>query len=324
LPEFTADPPKQSTELNKTITQQHANPPLSIPNHQKHKAHRKFLERQLKRDQRNQQATADDEFFDHHIQWAEYERTAMEKATPSRGQFAVNTIHNILAREPISILQNGSNKSYALATSIRRAFHRLQQANHVNFANNNEIKYYDPSDNTPLITYDSGADRHYLNKQDSIDAGLPILRKSSKRVGVANGGTSKADNVTALPFDHFSPQAHQADTFTDFPQSLMSVGKVSDDGIVSIFTKEGVTVHKEEDVLITCKGDSPFSLACVRSTAGIASHSHNTKASGSLASQPNGLKLSFNKPTASTTYQVPSRQSSGCTQCATIQSSQLG
>ena len=32
----------------------------------------------------------------------------------------------------------------------------------------------------------------------------------------------------------------------------MSVGKTADDGNVSIFTKDGVTVYKEEDVLITC------------------------------------------------------------------------
>ncbi|KAL7515343.1 hypothetical protein ACHAXN_013496 [Cyclotella atomus] len=34
----------------------------------------------------------------------------------------------------------------------------------------------------------------------------------------------------------------------------MSVGATSDDGTISIFDQHGVTVHKEEDVLITCKG----------------------------------------------------------------------
>ncbi len=38
----------------------------------------------------------------------------------------------------------------------------------------------------------------------------------------------------------------------------MSVGKVADDGNVSIFTKDGVTVHNEHDVLITCQGKSLF------------------------------------------------------------------
>ena len=52
--------------------------------------------------------------------------------------------------------------------------------------------------------------------------------------------------------------AAQADTFQDFPTSLMSVGKTNDDGNISIFTSDGVTVHKEQDVLITCKGEPIF------------------------------------------------------------------
>ena len=32
----------------------------------------------------------------------------------------------------------------------------------------------------------------------------------------------------------------------------MSVGKTANDGTVSVFTKEGINVFKEEDVLITC------------------------------------------------------------------------
>ena len=48
-------------------------------------------------------------------------------------------------------------------------------------------------------------------------------------------------------------KAAEADTFEEFPTSLMSVSKKADDGNVSIFTKEGVIVTKEEDVLITCK-----------------------------------------------------------------------
>jgi hypothetical protein len=35
----------------------------------------------------------------------------------------------------------------------------------------------------------------------------------------------------------------------------MSMGKTSDDGAVLVFTKDGINVFKEEDVLITCKGE---------------------------------------------------------------------
>ncbi len=34
----------------------------------------------------------------------------------------------------------------------------------------------------------------------------------------------------------------------------MTVGKTANDDTVSVFTKEGINVFKEEDVLITCKG----------------------------------------------------------------------
>ena len=38
----------------------------------------------------------------------------------------------------------------------------------------------------------------------------------------------------------------------------MSVGKTADDGTISIFTKDSITIHKEDEVLITCKGKPIF------------------------------------------------------------------
>ncbi len=104
-----------------------------------------------------------------------------------------------------------------------------------------------------MVTYDSGANGHYISKKNQCKAGLPILGPSTRKVGIPNGSTSKAKYVTQLPFRQLSAQAMQADTFQDFPTSLMSVGKTADDDTVSVFTKEGVNVSKEEDVLITCK-----------------------------------------------------------------------
>jgi hypothetical protein len=106
-----------------------------------------------------------------------------------------------------------------------------------------------------MITYDSGADGHYISKKGRHKARLPIIQKSTRWVGVANGGVSQAKFFMQLQFNALSAQATQADTFQDFPSSLMSVGKTTDDGTISIFTKDCVTVHKETDVLITCKGE---------------------------------------------------------------------
>ncbi len=132
---------------------------------------------------------------------------------------------------------------------------------HVSFTTHNTVGLYKDHDKPLMITYDSGSNGNNLSKKDCVKAGLPILRPSTCMVGVANGGTSQAEHVTRLPFHKVSAWARQADTFQDFLTSLMSMGKTSNDGTISVFTKTGITVFKEEDVLITCKG-KPSSLAC--------------------------------------------------------------
>jgi hypothetical protein len=132
--------------------------------------------------------------------------------------------------------------------------HNLSTDRHVRFATQTQIRHYDSQATTPLITFNSGADDHYLSETDCLTAGLPILRPSSRQVGIANGSTSKARYISRLPFPQLSTNAALTDSFDDFPQSLMSVGKTCDDGTVAIFTQSGVTVHKDTDVLITCQG----------------------------------------------------------------------
>jgi len=108
------------------------------------------------------------------------------------------------------------------------------------------VAEYNTKNSTVMVTYDSGADGHYISEKDRKKVGLPILRISAKKVGVANGSTCKEQYVTALPFPQLSTKAAEADTFNDFPTSLMSAGKTADDGNISIFTKKGVSVYKEE------------------------------------------------------------------------------
>ena len=68
-----------------------------------------------------------------------------------------------------------------------------------------------------IITYDSGAEDHYMSEADRIKLKLPILRPSHKRVAVANGGTSKVIYVTRLPFPQLSTVTAEVDTFEEFP-----------------------------------------------------------------------------------------------------------
>ncbi len=45
-----------------------------------------------------------------------------------------------------------------------------------------------------MVTYDSGTDGHYISKARRIDTkqAFPFCDNQHKKVGVANGGTSKA------------------------------------------------------------------------------------------------------------------------------------
>ncbi len=51
-----------------------------------------------------------------------------------------------------------------------------------------------------MLKYNSGANRHCISKNDQHKAAPPILRPSTRQVGVANGGTSNAKYITQPPF----------------------------------------------------------------------------------------------------------------------------
>ena len=147
------------------------------------------------------------------------------------------------------------NTGQAFGTELRRFSCSLtRDKRKVSFARETKTVTFNSSDEAVIVTYDSGSDGNYVSEADRTKLGLPIMRISTKRVTVANSGASKVKYVTRLPLKQLSPNAAEADTFEDFPTSLMSVGETLDDGNVSVFTKEDVKVYKEEDVLITCKG----------------------------------------------------------------------
>ena len=162
--------------------------------------------------------------------------------------------HHPSARRTIKMLQRGKNVGHALSATFKRVTAMLMSRKGVRFASKTNIATFQDKEAAIMLTYDSGADGNYLSKKDRKKAGLPILRRSTKSVGVANAGTSRGKWETELPIPELSKKAGKADSFSDFPTSLMSVGKTNDDSNVSIFTKDGVTVHKEQDVLIMCNG----------------------------------------------------------------------
>ena len=235
------DPPQQDDD-DITVA-----PPAKATNKQRRRAHVRKTLRDL--------AAADSLFLDNSIAEAEDERTAIAKNdSTNKNSIAIDAAHKYQEHQP-SIIQQGRNAGYRISTAVRRATQSNKaNTNRVRFASQHSIRTFHSNKASVFITYDSGADGHYISERDRIAAKLPTLKRSTKRVGVANGGSSNAKHVTQLPFYQLLTKANQADTFDDFPTSLMSVGKTADDGTISTFTKEGVSVHKEQDVLITCKG----------------------------------------------------------------------
>ena len=145
-----------------------------------------------------QLAQQDDHFLKERITTAEDELTAMAKAdkTEVRRQ-TIDKAHNQSNAKPTaSITQRARNTTYRLCTAFKRAATRLltnkKQVTFGETLNNNKVEQA----NTVHLTYDSGADGHYVSEDDRIEACMPILRSSSKKVGVANGDTCKAKNVT--------------------------------------------------------------------------------------------------------------------------------
>jgi len=180
---------------------------------------------------------SDDLFLNDSITLAEDERTSLAKADDrNRKLMAINDAHNKRGTTSIGFAQCGRNAAYSLGSAFNRTIKKSNKNKHVSFTTHNRIHQYSSNEQPIMITYDSGVDGHYISEKDRCKTGLPILRTSTLKVGVANGGTSKAKYVTQLPFRQLSAQAMPADTFQDFPTSLMSVGKTADNGTVSVFT----------------------------------------------------------------------------------------
>ena len=125
-----------------------------------------------------------------------------------------------------------------MITAVNRIVRNItKEAKRVRFLRKPTVATFSRSDKATMVTYDSGSDSNYMSEKDRLKLSLPILHISSKRVGVENRAGISGKYVTRLPLPHLTKKAAEADTFVDFPKYLISAGKTSDDGNVSIVTK---------------------------------------------------------------------------------------
>ena len=102
-------------------------------------------------------------------------------------------------KRTIKAIQTGSKHHPACTKHHVENLHGIQEGSHATpnkqktsdvwrNKNNNVVERA----NTVPFTYNSGADGHYVSKDDRKTACMPILRSSNKKVGVENGDTYNA------------------------------------------------------------------------------------------------------------------------------------
>ena len=129
-------------------------------------------------------AQQDDHFLEESITVEEDERTATAKAnTTEVRQNTIDKAHDQSNTKPTaSITQLARNTTYGICTAFKRASTQLlTNKKHVTFGeshHNNKVEHA----NTVHLTYDSGADGHYVSKDYRKEACMPILRSSNKKV----------------------------------------------------------------------------------------------------------------------------------------------
>jgi len=139
----------------------------------------------------------DDAIIKQYIDMAEDKRTEMAKIDKSNARrVAIDTAHSKPTKPSPSLLQQSKNLGRMFSAATRRLVRKITNSNqhHVTFAGQDMVAEYNTENSTEMVTYDSGADGHYISEKDRKTVGLPILRISAKKVGMANGSTCKGIN----------------------------------------------------------------------------------------------------------------------------------
>jgi len=184
------DDPTNYNMLSKPPLKMDDDKTILPPDPREHHRQRKIARRQHIKRTLQRLRDSDNMFLDDSITLAEDEQTSLAKADETdKKRMAINAAHTKHGTTSIGLAQRGRNAAYSLGSAFNRTIKKINKNKHVSFATH-----------PVLVTYESGANGHYISEKDRRNAGLPILRPSTRQVGVANGGTSTAKYVTKLPF----------------------------------------------------------------------------------------------------------------------------
>jgi len=110
---------------------------------------------------------SDNLFLDGCITLAEDERTSLAKADKSNKKcMAINAAHSKHGTTSIGFAQCERNATYNLGSAFNRTIKKINKNKHVSFDTHNRVHQYNSNEQSIMVTYDSGADGHYISKKD--------------------------------------------------------------------------------------------------------------------------------------------------------------
>jgi hypothetical protein len=126
------------------------------PDPREHRRQRKIARRQHIKQTLRRLRDSDNLFLDDSITLSEDKRTSLAKADETnKKRMAINAAHTKRGTTSIGLVQRGRNAAYSLGSAFNRTIKKINKNKHVSFATH-----------PVMVTYDSGADGHYLSEKD--------------------------------------------------------------------------------------------------------------------------------------------------------------
>jgi hypothetical protein len=123
-------------------------------------------------------------FLEQSITRAENKTTELAKRDKTNKQRMSIDKNHQLPNHQLEWKQKATNVSHNITGSIYRelkfAKTLFTKTKMVSFAMTRQVRIFQDKEIAAMITYDSGADGHYLSERDRINVGLPILQPSTK------------------------------------------------------------------------------------------------------------------------------------------------
>jgi hypothetical protein len=137
------------------------------PDPREHRRQRKIARRHHIKQTLRRLRDSNNLFLDDSITLAEDERTSLAKADESnKKRMAINAAHTKRGTTSIGFAQRGRNAAYSLSSAFNRTIKKINKNKHVSFATHNRVHKYSSNEQPIMVTYDSGADGHYISEKD--------------------------------------------------------------------------------------------------------------------------------------------------------------